>query len=92
MFCSKCGSELIEGAVFCQKCGAKVVYSDVVQQPLDNFIPDAKDQQDSEAEDTQQAFTNSTAKAVNYEADDSLEESDKMSKSEKAINKIGVSP
>lgn len=24
MFCSKCGTELIEGAVFCQKCGAKV--------------------------------------------------------------------
>ena len=24
MFCSKCGAELVEGAVFCQKCGSKV--------------------------------------------------------------------
>ncbi|MDO4332227.1 MAG: zinc-ribbon domain-containing protein [Eubacteriales bacterium] len=24
MFCSKCGAEVVEGAVFCQKCGAKL--------------------------------------------------------------------
>lgn len=24
MFCSKCGSQLLEGALFCQKCGERV--------------------------------------------------------------------
>lgn len=28
MFCHKCGTEIIEGAVFCQKCGAKIPYTD----------------------------------------------------------------
>lgn len=31
MFCSKCGSELIEGAVFCPKCGTKVDNAENVQ-------------------------------------------------------------
>lgn len=89
MFCSKCGSELIEGSVFCSKCGAKVVYSDVSQQPVDIPIPDAKVQQESEVvENTQQTISNNTAKIVNYEADYSPEESDKRSKSEKVINKL----
>lgn len=32
MFCSKCGSELTEGAVFCQNCGEKVINNNIVQQ------------------------------------------------------------
>lgn len=35
MFCSKCGSQLPEGAVFCQKCGAKLSYENMRQQPLE---------------------------------------------------------
>lgn len=32
MFCSKCGTEAIEGAAFCQKCGAKLLTDGAVQQ------------------------------------------------------------
>lgn len=31
MFCSKCGNQLLEGALFCQKCGAKVYGADNIQ-------------------------------------------------------------
>lgn len=45
MFCSKCGTELIEGAAFCQKCGAKAIMNNTVQQePVPSLSPNAQQQ------------------------------------------------
>lgn len=32
MFCSKCGTQALDGATFCQKCGAKLMIGDTEQQ------------------------------------------------------------
>lgn len=48
MFCSKCGTKAIDGAVFCQKCGAKLIQSHgekrepfpvSIQEPAAKSIP-----------------------------------------------------
>lgn len=33
MFCSKCGTKVVDGARFCQKCGAKLILDEPVAQP-----------------------------------------------------------
>jgi uncharacterized membrane protein YvbJ len=37
MFCSKCGENLVEGAIFCQKCGNKV--TGVVHDSVVSVVP-----------------------------------------------------
>lgn len=39
MFCPKCGTEALEGAVFCQKCGAKVPVDGAVSQSAELSAP-----------------------------------------------------
>lgn len=45
MFCHKCGSKSLEGAVFCQKCGAKLIRGEAMEQsPVEsalNTVPQA---------------------------------------------------
>ena len=50
MVCSKCGTELKDGATFCHNCGAKVEESQAVVQPspvqtlptVNNYVPEKK--------------------------------------------------
>jgi|GEM_PF-6063110 len=40
MFCSKCGSKILEGALFCENCGARVAAS--IETPVSEPIPTAQ--------------------------------------------------
>lgn len=84
MFCSKCGTEITEGADFCQKCGAKVYHEKKTSQQLgaaiatDEILSDTTDMAQANQEDNKSQVTNNNLDEFKKFVDDHVQKNTKF--------------
>lgn len=92
MFCSKCGSEITEGADFCQKCGTKVYHEKKTSQQLgasiatDEILSDTTDMTQANQEDNKSQVTSNNFDEFKKFVDDHVRKNTEFQTAEELLN------